>query len=131
MWEFHARRKALATVGLLDETRSTRHGRVQLSDRGEISALDHEERKSGDGKFLANVGAYLFSRQFVDLVPDASAVSIEKEMLPPLIGCGLYGFRTEGLYLDIGDVQDLARAEYELPTFCMRRPHLRELPDGI
>jgi NDP-sugar pyrophosphorylase family protein len=118
MWDFHHSRKALATVALVASNRTSRYGRVFTYENGAIAALrDQRSDWSGNenGEGLVNTGAYLLSRQFINLIPDERPVSIEDEMLPMLIGSGLYGFVTNGLFLDIGVPDDLARAQQELP----------------
>jgi NDP-sugar pyrophosphorylase family protein len=118
MWDFHHSRRALATVALVASNRTSRYGRVLTDENGAVTAVRGQQNDwSGNenGKGLVNAGAYLLSRQFIDLIPDERPVSMEHEMLPMLIGSGLYGFVTNGLFLDIGIPDDLARAQHELP----------------
>jgi len=118
MWDFHHTRKAVATVALVASPRASRYGRVLTNERGEITAFHEKHYDSADRdnrKCLSNAGIYLLSRQFIDLIPDGRPVSIEKEMFPTLVGSGLYGFFTDGYFIDIGVPDDLARAQNELP----------------
>ena len=118
MWDFHHSRRALATVALVALDRTSRYRRVVTDDNCAVTAF-HDRQSDSDpsenGKSLVNTGAYLLSRQFIDLIPDERPVSMEDEMLPMLVGSGLYGFVTNGLFLDIGVPDDLARAQHELP----------------
>ena len=43
-----------------------------------------------------------------DAIP-AGVVSLEREVLPTLVGDGLFGFVTEGLFVDIGVPDDYRR----------------------
>jgi mannose-1-phosphate guanylyltransferase len=91
---------------------------VLINERGEITALreKYEDATDSDNpKCFSNAGIYLLSRRFIDLIPDGRPVSIEKEMFPTLVGSGLYGFFTDGYFIDIGVPDDLARAQHELP----------------
>jgi NDP-sugar pyrophosphorylase family protein len=118
IWNFHHYRQALATVALVPLPRTNRYGAMSKNERGEITVLREnydDSLDSGNGKCLINSGTYLLSRQFIDLIPDGRAVSIEKEMFPMLVGSGLYGFFTDGYFIDIGVPDDLARAQHELP----------------
>jgi D-glycero-alpha-D-manno-heptose 1-phosphate guanylyltransferase len=118
MWNFHHARRALATVALVASNRTSRYPRVLMDENGTVTAFRNEETNcggSGNGNGLVNAGAYLLSRQFIDSIPDDRLVSMEDEMLPTLIGSGLYGFVTNGVFLDIGVPDDLARAQHELP----------------
>ena len=88
------------------------------NERGEITAFREkydDAIQSNKGKRLINAGAYLLSRQFIDLIPDGRPVLIEKDLFPVLIGFGLYGFVSNGYFVDIGVPEDLARAQRELP----------------
>src|SRR5208283_1179053 len=46
--------------------------------------------------------AYVLEREILELVPPDRNVSIEREVWPALVGNGLYGFPSEGYWLDIG-----------------------------
>jgi NDP-sugar pyrophosphorylase family protein len=118
MWDFHHRRRALATIALVASERTSRYCRVVTDDNGAVTAFRRQQSErsaSENGEGLVNTGAYLLSRRFIDLIPDKRAVSMEDEMFPTLIGSDLYGFVTNGLFLDIGVPDDLARAQNELP----------------
>lgn len=118
MWDFHHSRNALATVAMVASPRAHRYGRVYTNERGEITQLseDHGESLAGsNGKCFFNAGTYLLSRKFIDSIPDGRPVSIEKEMFPMLARSGLYGFVTNGYFINIGVPGDLARAQHELP----------------
>jgi NDP-sugar pyrophosphorylase family protein len=118
MWDFHHSRKALATVAVVTSPRANRYDRIVTNEHGEITAFRERDDDSMDGdrgKYLINAGTYLLSRRFIDLIPDGRPVSIEKEMFPKLVGSGLYGFFTDGCFIDIGIPEDLARAQHELP----------------
>jgi NDP-sugar pyrophosphorylase family protein len=119
MLKFHHSHKALATMALVASNRTSRYRRVLTNENGAVTAFGAQQNDwNGDenDRALVNTGAYILSRQFVDLIPDERPASLEDEMLPMLIGCGLYGFVTNGLFLDIGVPDDLARAQHELPT---------------
>jgi len=119
MWDFHHSRRALATVALVAPKKSSRYRRVFTDENGAVTAFRDEQSNCNgneNGTGLVNAGAYLLSRQFIDLIPDERAVSIEDEMLPMLVGSALYGFVTNGLFLDLGIPADLARAQHELST---------------
>jgi len=118
MWDFHHNHRALATVALVSSSRTNRYRRVFTDEEGAVTAFRNQQSDgsgSENGKGLVNTGAYLLTRQFIDLIPDERSVSMEDEMLPSLIGSGLYGYVTNGLFLDIGVPDDLARAQHELP----------------
>jgi len=118
MWDFHYSCRAVATVAVIEESRSSRPGRLLLNERKEVTAIAGPGESLGansNGNVFVNAGAFLLSRQFIDLIPSGRAVSIDREMFPGLLGCGMYGFPTNGYFVDIGMPEGLARAQYELP----------------
>ena len=123
MWDFHHSRKALATVAMVSSPRANRYDRISTNEKGEITAFRERGDHSTDddnGECLINAGTYLLSRRFIDLIPDGRPVSIEKEMFPKLVGSGLYGFFTDGRFIDIGVPEDMDRARNELPIMRSR-----------
>jgi NDP-sugar pyrophosphorylase family protein len=118
MLQFHHSHNAMATMALVESNRTSRYPRVLTNENGAVTAfLDQQGGRNGRQKDVGkvNAGAYILSRQFVDSIPDQRPSSLEDEMLPMLVGSGLYGFVTNGLFLDIGMPGDLERAQHELP----------------
>lgn len=118
MWDFHHSCKARATAALVASPRANRYDRTLINERGEITVFrerDDDSTAMDGGHSLVNAGTYLLSRRFIDSIPDGRQVSLEKEMFPTLVGSGLYGYVTDGYFIDIGFPDDLARAQHELP----------------
>lgn len=118
MLKFHLSRNALATVALVPADGVRRHGGILVGGNGVITSFRNKSGNGvdkGRGKSFANAGTYLLNRQFIDLIPDGRPLSLENEMVPMLLQSGVYGFVTDGYFIDIGIPNDLARAQYELP----------------
>lgn len=119
MWESHHDRNALATIALAPIEGPNRYGRVVLSNSDKIVRF-HEKQEcpfgSDEESDWINAGAYLFSREFLDLIPPDRPISLEKEIFPRLVDAGLYGYKTKGYFIDIGVPDDFARATRELPA---------------
>jgi NDP-sugar pyrophosphorylase family protein len=116
MWDFHHSRRALATLALVSLTRPNGYTRISTDDRGAITSFNNDSSiNANNPNHLVNAGTYLLSRQCIDLIPEGRPASIEKDIFPPLVGSGLYGFVTGGYFIDIGLPDDLARAQHELP----------------
>jgi NDP-sugar pyrophosphorylase family protein len=63
-----------------------------------------------------SAGVYLFSRNIFSQIPEvARNLSLEQDVLPQMVGGSLYGFRSNGYFIDIGVPEDFARAQKELP----------------
>ena len=68
-----------------------------------------DESESGPG--WINAGVYAITRALIQTVPSHRSVSLEREMFPAWIGQGLYGYRSNGRFIDIGtpDAYGLAK----------------------
>ena len=98
----HEATGARATLALVPVPDPSAYGLVILAhDR---SVTDFIEKPSADiaGEKLISAGAYVLQRDILELVPPDRNVSIEREVWPLLVGNGLYGFPSEGYWLDIG-----------------------------
>lgn len=69
------------------------------------------EKGGGSGPGWINAGIYLLPRSFICGIPTERAVSLEKEMFPELLRRGLYGYRCEGEFVDIGIPEELKRSQ--------------------
>ncbi len=98
----HERTGATATLALVGVEDPSAYGLVRMD--GENAVTEFVEKPSPDliDTKLISAGAYVLERSVLDLVPADQNVSIEREVWPRLIGQGLYGFPTEGYWLDIG-----------------------------
>lgn len=86
-----------------------RYGAVKVDAEGRI--LEFVEKGALSGAGLINAGIYLLRRAVIESVPAGRAVSLEKEVIPELIGAGLSGFRTRGRFIDIGVPEDYRAAQ--------------------
>ncbi len=115
----HVASGAKATLTLVRAPRPERYGTAVLSANGEISAF-LEKAVSPDSansrNCFINAGVYALDRGILLEIPSSSApVSLERDVLPKLLGRGLFGFVSQGFFIDIGVPEDYARAQTELP----------------
>jgi mannose-1-phosphate guanylyltransferase len=61
-----------------------------------------------------NAGAYVIERDVVERIPPGRAVSFEREIFPQLVAGGLYGFKSEGYWIDIGTPERYLESTYDL-----------------
>lgn len=92
-----------------------RYGCVEIDTDGRVLLFEEKGRSAPAG--WINAGIYLLSRMFLQAIPSGRFVSLEKDMFPSWIGCGLYGFSsklvdTEEHFLDIGIPENYAAAEW-------------------
>ena len=100
---WHSARKAEATMALVGVNDTRRYGRVHLDDERTIVSFDEKDDNGNPG--WINTGVYLLPRSLIQTIPEHRAVSLEREMFPAWIGKGLYGYPSEGRFLDIGTPQ--------------------------
>jgi D-glycero-alpha-D-manno-heptose 1-phosphate guanylyltransferase len=116
----HRETSALVTMALVHVPDASRYGNVQLDARGAVIQFSEKPPESGAsipsrGSFI-NAGVYALDRRIFREIPNPRrAVSFEREILPALIGRGLFGYPTEGFFIDIGVPEDYERAQTEIP----------------
>ncbi len=96
----HGCKGAAMTLVVKALEKTDRYGRVVLDD--DCRVLSFEEKREGAGPGFINAGVYLFERQIFAGVPPATIVSLERELLPRFLEMGMYGYITEGKFIDIG-----------------------------
>lgn len=99
-WDCHRGLQAEATLALARVTDSKRYGQVRLGADGAV--LSFEEKSGRGDPGWVNAGIYLLARSAIQTIPEKGAISLEREIFPGRIGKGLYGYRTQGRFLDIG-----------------------------
>ncbi|HCI79331.1 MAG TPA: hypothetical protein DHW02_06550 [Ktedonobacter sp.] len=109
LMHYHYTTKAIASLALARVADTQRYGVVQLNESGHIE--NFFEKREGRTAGLINSGIYMFNREVLDSIPAGQAVSLEKDILPKLIGHGLYGLPLEGYFIDIGIPTDYRQVQ--------------------
>lgn len=111
----HATRGASLTMALAAVPDRGRFGTVEVDPNGRVTGFA-EKAMAGAG--WVNAGVYVVARTVLERCPalarrsGARPASLERDVLPSLVGRGLHGFRAPGLrFLDIGTPAALARAD--------------------
>lgn len=105
----HKAAGATASMLLTEVPEVDRYGSVLVDKLGRVERFEEKGGNTGPG--LINAGTYLLSTEIVASIPRDSAVSLERDVFPQLIGKGLYGFPGSGRFIDIG-----IPADYEAAT---------------
>lgn len=116
----HIRHNATATMALVQSDQRWRYGRVWIDEEDKVIGFAEKEVPGSAPSLGAtewtNGGVYAFEWHVPLLIPTAPpAVSFETDLLPRLVGNGLFGFRSNGYFIDIGVPDDYSRAQEELP----------------
>ena len=103
--EFHASRKAVATLVLYRHPRPLEYGLVLTGPSGRVERFIE---KPGWGEVftnMVNTGIYLLSRRAMDAVPAGRSWDFGRDLFPALLagGAELYGFAPKGYWCDMGD----------------------------
>jgi NDP-sugar pyrophosphorylase family protein len=119
---FHKDRKALATLAVARVEDDGRFGAIRLDRKGRLTAFLEKSGKDANGapsevqKLEINGGVYLFEKKLLNRIPTQKQVSLEKDVFPDLISKHkVFGFVTDGYFLDIGVPDDFRRAQVDLP----------------
>jgi mannose-1-phosphate guanylyltransferase len=111
--EQHERTGARATIALVPVEDTSSYGVVPIDDEGRVEAF--LEKTTGEVPTnLVNAGAYALEREVVELIPPGRAVSFERETFQELVGDGLYGWASDGYWMDIGTADRYLEATYDL-----------------
>ena len=110
----HERTGAKATLALVPVEDPSAYGLVRLHE--DQSVREFVEKPSSDqiDSNLISAGAYVLEREVLDLVAPDRNVSIEREVWPVLIGDGLYGFRSDAYWLDIGTPERYLQGTFDI-----------------
>jgi NDP-sugar pyrophosphorylase family protein len=111
--ELHTRKKAGATMVLVNVSNKSRFGSVNVS-RDNLITDFNEKSKESTG--LINAGVYLFEHELLSRLPSNKNISIEYDFFPKLAGHDLYGLIVDGPFLDIGTPESYEEAQSFLTT---------------
>lgn len=87
----------------------TRYGTVALDHDGRVTEFIEKGIRAGPG--LINAGVYLLGKQVVRDLPAGTAISLERDVFPRLLGRRIYGLVCPGPFIDIGIPDDFKRAQ--------------------
>ncbi len=110
----HERSGAVATLALVGVPDPAAYGLVRLADDGSVKAFVEKPSADSIDTNLISAGVYVLERAILELIPPDRNVSIEREVWPRLIGEGLFGFVSEGYWLDIGSPARYLQATFDI-----------------
>lgn len=107
---WHCTKKAQATLVLTRVPDTARYGRVETDAQGRVLSFNEKDGHVGAPGWI-NAGIYLINQWLLDTIPADGPVSLEHDMFPCWRHLGLYGYRSEGSFLDIGTPETYASAQ--------------------
>lgn len=114
MIDFHLQKGAIATIAVVNVCNASRYGAIELDNNANILNFVEKGKK---GANLINSGVYVLNRKLLKYIPANKNISLEKDIFPKLVGNSLYGFLTEGYFIDIGTLKDLSTLLKHPETF--------------
>jgi mannose-1-phosphate guanylyltransferase len=110
---FHEERGAKTTLALIAVEETASYGVVPTAADGTVE--EFREKQPGPAPTnRINAGAYVIEHDVVERIPPGRSVSFEREVFPGLVGQGLYGFMSDGYWIDIGTPERYLEATYDL-----------------
>ncbi len=111
--EFHRKKHAIATIGLVERDEVAQYGVVVTDADGKITGFQEKPAKGTERSKLVNTGIYAFTPDIFDHIPPGVFYDFGKNVFPSLQEAGLafYGFDARGAYwCDIGTPSEYRRA---------------------
>ena len=104
----HKQKNANITILVKAVSNTSRFGTIQMNEQNEINKFMEKERRTGTG--LINAGVYIMNPSVFQEIPEKIPCSLEYDFFPFMIGKGIYGYETEGKFIDIGTPESYANA---------------------
>jgi mannose-1-phosphate guanylyltransferase len=125
---FHRESGAVGTMTLTEVEDTRPYGVAALGERDRILQFVEKPAPENAPSHWINAGVQVWRREVLDRIPRGRPVSFETEIVPELLGSGLYGFRSTGFWEDAGTPARLLHAQQLL--FDGRRGGPGTLPTG-
>ncbi|UCD79749.1 MAG: nucleotidyltransferase family protein [Desulfobacterales bacterium] len=107
--EWFCQRDRQASLLLVKVADTGRYGKVIVDDDGRITAF--EEKTPDDGPGWINGGIYIMRKSLVESIPAATPYSLERQLFPALAKKNIYGFCSNGKFIDIGTPDSYCRVQ--------------------
>jgi mannose-1-phosphate guanylyltransferase len=102
------------TITLYEVEDPSRFGVVEIGPTNRIYRFVEKPKLGEEPSKLINAGAYLTEPEIIDYIP-SDKCSIERDVFPSLAQKGkMYGFKHEGLWIDIGKPDDFVKANFSV-----------------
>ncbi|HTV92742.1 MAG TPA: NDP-sugar synthase [Verrucomicrobiae bacterium] len=127
----HERRRAVATIGLVEREHVDQYGVVVIDPDGRITGFQEKPAPGTERSKLVNTGIYVFSPQIFERIPADTFYDFGKQVFPELLADGLrfYGYDAGDAYwCDIGTPSEYRRASADVVNGVFRIPDTR--PNG-
>jgi D-glycero-alpha-D-manno-heptose 1-phosphate guanylyltransferase len=105
---FHREQGALATIAVRRVPDAARYGTVHIGVENHV--VRFSEKMGIPEAGVINGGVYIFNRKVLHHIPDGPS-SLERDVLPGLLGHRVFALEQNGMFIDIGTPEDYVRAQ--------------------
>ncbi|WP_297552674.1 NDP-sugar synthase [Thermococcus sp.] len=104
LYEYHKKKKALATIALSEVDDPTQYGIAIIDENGRIQQFKEKPRPEEVFSNLVNAGIYVFEPEAFDHVPKNKNFDFSKDLFPRMLknDLPLYGFPFKEYWNDVG-----------------------------
>jgi mannose-1-phosphate guanylyltransferase len=110
----HEKTGATATLALTPVEDPSAYGLVRTRDGGEVTEFVEKPAPDQIDTHNISAGAYVLERSVLGLLEPEQPASIERDVFPRLVGDGLYGFVSDGYWLDIGTPERYLEGTFDI-----------------
>jgi len=107
----HRRSPRLGTMALAEVEDTRPYGVAALGPEDRITAFVEKPEPERAPSHWINAGLAVWGAAVLDRIPAGRPVSFEQEVVPGLLGDGLFGFRLDGFWDDAGTRERLLRSQ--------------------
>lgn len=106
----HERAGGVATIAVWPVDDPSAYGVVAI-EKGRITRFVEKPAKGEAPSNLVNAGRYVFEPRVFDFIEPGHAVSLERDVFPPLVEHGVFPYRYEGYWADAGTLPNYLNAQ--------------------
>jgi mannose-1-phosphate guanylyltransferase/phosphomannomutase len=119
--DYHFKKNALFTLACKHCENTSGFGVLQKEPNGKI--LRFVEKPEDNRPGLINTGIYLINRRVTDIIPNGFC-DFGRDILPRLVGNGLYAYKTDCFWSDIGSLASYYSTNYFVANHMERYYHI-------
>lgn len=114
--DFHNSKKALCTLVLTRVANPLQYGIVIVNKDGRIKHFLEKPSWSEVFSDTINTGIYVLDPKVLDFIPEGKEFDFSKDLFPLLLEqkAGLYGYVAEGMWKDIGSIEEYGRSQFQV-----------------
>jgi len=112
---FHKEKNSTATISLYSSENPLQYGIVLMDNDNKIVRFLEKPSSSEVFSDTINTGIYYFSKEIFNYIPEGENFDFSGDLFPLLLGKGipLYGFKSNGYWRDVGNLEEYIYANLD------------------